>query len=435
MKKIFLLLSFIFVSLFSFSQGISSAQFSIATGTDTYLDTTRYVTATNFKKGLSIYVQPEHTNTGPATLKINHLTTVALVKGVSTPLLAGDFVAGKIYNLNYDGTRFQINSGVAGSVGATGATGPTGTAGSVGATGPTGSNGATGATGPTGSITALGAIGSSANANGATLTGTTLNLEPASASFGGVVTTGTQTFAGAKTFGATTVTSINKLAITAPATSATLVIADGSTFTTAGTYVTTLTSTAATNVTLPTSGTVFSDKSASITSSQLSGSISDETGSGSAVFANSPTFSRYYTNGILHVDTTITVSSAQLLALFTTPRVIVAAPAAGSYIQVKTFVMFYDYGGTAYANVGNNIQIRYASSSGYQIGANLFASGFLNQTSDQIYEGNLVGSIFQQAATSIVGQQLVLWYATSNLTTGNGVVRVVISYNIVPSGF
>ena len=46
----------------------------------------------------------------------------------------------------------------------------------------------------------LAAIGSSPNANAATLTGTILNLEPASASFGGVVTTGTQTFAGAKTF-------------------------------------------------------------------------------------------------------------------------------------------------------------------------------------------------------------------------------------------
>lgn len=45
----------------------------------------------------------------------------------------------------------------------------------------------------------LSAIGSSSNANGATLTGTVLNLEPASNSFGGVVTTGTQTFAGAKT--------------------------------------------------------------------------------------------------------------------------------------------------------------------------------------------------------------------------------------------
>jgi len=50
-----------------------------------------------------------------------------------------------------------------------------------------------------GSIT-LAAIGSSPNANAATLTGSALNLEPASASFGGVVTTGTQSFAGAKTF-------------------------------------------------------------------------------------------------------------------------------------------------------------------------------------------------------------------------------------------
>lgn len=49
-------------------------------------------------------------------------------------------------------------------------------------------------------VTTMGAIGASANANGATITGSTLNLEPASASFGGVVTTGTQTFAGAKTF-------------------------------------------------------------------------------------------------------------------------------------------------------------------------------------------------------------------------------------------
>jgi hypothetical protein len=49
-------------------------------------------------------------------------------------------------------------------------------------------------------VSTLAAIGSSPNANGATITGTTLNLEPASASFGGIVTTGTQTFAGAKTF-------------------------------------------------------------------------------------------------------------------------------------------------------------------------------------------------------------------------------------------
>jgi hypothetical protein len=52
---------------------------------------------------------------------------------------------------------------------------------------------------PTG-VTTMAAIGSTPNANGATISGVNLNLEPASTSYGGIVTTGTQTFAGAKTF-------------------------------------------------------------------------------------------------------------------------------------------------------------------------------------------------------------------------------------------
>ena len=51
-----------------------------------------------------------------------------------------------------------------------------------------------------GGIDTLGAIGSSPNANAATITGTTLNLQPADGSFGGVVTTVAQTFTGGKTF-------------------------------------------------------------------------------------------------------------------------------------------------------------------------------------------------------------------------------------------
>lgn len=97
-------------------------------------------------------------------------------------------------------------TGTAGSNGATGSTGPTGAAGSNGATGgtgPTGSVGATGptgVTGPTGSITALAAVGSSSNVNAATLVSTTLNLEPASFSFPGIFTTGSQTLTGLKTY-------------------------------------------------------------------------------------------------------------------------------------------------------------------------------------------------------------------------------------------
>ncbi|MFM7019792.1 MAG: beta strand repeat-containing protein, partial [Aquirufa sp.] len=58
-------------------------------------------------------------------------------------------------------------------------------------------------------IGSLAAIGSTPNANGATISGTALNLEPASASYGGVVTTGTQTFAGVKTFSASATAASN----------------------------------------------------------------------------------------------------------------------------------------------------------------------------------------------------------------------------------
>jgi len=56
--------------------------------------------------------------------------------------------------------------------------------------------------------------------------------------------------------GVATITSINKLAVTAPATSATLTVADGATLATSGAYSLTLTATAATNVTFPTTGTL-----------------------------------------------------------------------------------------------------------------------------------------------------------------------------------
>lgn len=56
--------------------------------------------------------------------------------------------------------------------------------------------------------------------------------------------------------GDATATSVNKLTITAPTTAATLTLANGSTLATAGSFSQTLTATGATNVTLPTTGTL-----------------------------------------------------------------------------------------------------------------------------------------------------------------------------------
>jgi len=94
------------------------------------------------------------------------------------------------------------------------------------------------------------------------------------------------------TLGVASATSVNKVAITAPATGSTLTIADGKTLTASNTL--TFTGTDASSVAFGAGGTVAYTANklsafAATTSSELLGVISDETGTGALVFANTPT--------------------------------------------------------------------------------------------------------------------------------------------------
>lgn len=93
----------------------------------------------------------------------------------------------------------QGGQGPQGEQGLRGFQGFQGLQGFQGFTGRTGPQGTQGSQGSTGSVGSLSAIGATPNANGASLTGTVLNLQPASASFGGVIANATQTIPGAKT--------------------------------------------------------------------------------------------------------------------------------------------------------------------------------------------------------------------------------------------
>jgi hypothetical protein len=107
------------------------------------------------------------------------------------------------------------------------------------------------------------------------------------------------------TLGAATATTVNKVTITAPANGSTLTVADGKTLTANNTL--TFTGTDSSSVSFGAGGTVVytSDKISSLsstTSSELAGVISDETGTGSLVFANNPTMSGVTVNGNLTVS-------------------------------------------------------------------------------------------------------------------------------------
>lgn len=109
--------------------------------------------------------------------------------------------------------------------------------------------------------------------------------------------------------GVASATSINKVAITAPATSATLTIANSKTLTVSNTL--TFTGTDASSAAFGAGGTVAYTANklsafAATTSAELAGVISDETGSGSLVFGTSPSF----TTSITTASTTFALVNA-----------------------------------------------------------------------------------------------------------------------------
>jgi hypothetical protein len=97
-------------------------------------------------------------------------------------------------------------------------------------------------------------------------------------------------------------TTYNKLTLTAPATSATLTLANGSSLITSGGHSLTFTTSNTTSLTLPTTGTLATTSNklsdfAATTSLELLNTITGETGSGALVFATSPDFTTSVTTG------------------------------------------------------------------------------------------------------------------------------------------
>ena len=209
---------------------------------------------------------------------------------------------------------FSADQGPQGAVGATGPTGPIGTTGATGATGPTGVTGATGPTGPTGSTGTTGVTGATGPTGPTGTTGST-GVTGATGPAGATGATGPTGPIG--TTGATGITGatgpVGATGATGPAgtLSTVLPVALG----TASAGVATLGS--KDDHVHPTTGVGLTanplSQFAATTSAQLAGVISDETGSGSLVFATSPTL----VTPVLGTPTSVTLTNATGLPVST----------------------------------------------------------------------------------------------------------------------
>lgn len=123
----------------------------------------------------------------------------------------------------------------------------------------------------------------------------------------------------------------------------------------------------------------------------------------------------------------VVISSAEILALHTTPKTLIAAPGAAKAIVLDYALFFLDYNSAAYASVGgsDDLTLRYTDGSGATVGT-LETTGFLDQTADKY-------SLLVPAAGSLIlpaNQPLVASLAGA-VTTGNSPVAVRLQYDIV----
>ncbi len=216
---------------------------------------------------------------------------------------------------------------------------------------------------------------------------------------------------------------INALTLTAPATAATLTLANNSSLITSGANSLTLTTTGPTNVTLPTSGTLLtsSDLSgygllanplsqfAATTSLQLKNTISDETGSGLAVFATSP--------------------------VLTTPNIGVATATSVNGNTISTGTGTLTLGASKVATISNTLTFTGTDGStlnvgtGGTLGTNAYTSTAYAPLASPTFTGTVtIPTPFTLGATSVTSTGTQLNYlASATGTTGTASTNLVFS--------
>ncbi len=120
----------------------------------------------------------------------------------------------------------------------------------------------------------------------------------------------------------------------------------------------------------------------------------------------------------------IRVTSAEILALFTTAKELVAAPGSGKVLEFISITSFLDHGGTDYATRGD-LTVNLGTT-GTAVSATI-AAGDLVQASADAY------NICRALSADVVlkaNEKLELRCATGNPDTGNGILIVDIAYRV-----
>lgn len=128
--------------------------------------------------------------------------------------------------------------------------------------------------------------------------------------------------------------------------------------------------------------------------------------------------------------TEISLTSAEILALRATPKVLVAAPGAGRVIEFVSAAVILKATATAYVESAANLVVRYGTTTGAIVSQVGEMTGFIDQTADM---STVLLPKVDPIATAVASTNVALVLhnnGAAEYTTGTGTMRVKVAYKV-----
>ena len=127
----------------------------------------------------------------------------------------------------------------------------------------------------------------------------------------------------------------------------------------------------------------------------------------------------------------VEISVAEILALFTTPKTLVAAPGAGKVLEFISLLLAYDWVSVAYTpGSAGNLQVKYTDGAGAAASTTEAVTGFLNLEADALRTLDKI----ELTTTPVANAPLVLTVATESPTAGDSPIHAKVAYRVHATG-
>lgn len=127
----------------------------------------------------------------------------------------------------------------------------------------------------------------------------------------------------------------------------------------------------------------------------------------------------------------VEISSAELLALFTTPKTLVATPGADKVLEFISLLLALDYNSVAYTVAGcTNLQVKYTNGAGAAVSTTQAAAGFIDVAADTLLSLDKL----EATVTPVVNTPLVLTLGVADPADGDSTIHAKVAYRVHATG-